>query len=217
MLRFAAELSLGALALALTASPPHARADGVSCDAAVVEYTLAGSLKITDTVMGAGDGVHAVGPGKVVLRFETRGGVGDVKLLSYELVQSFTVESKALFWTTRVTTNSETLAEPSKGNAAVTEGALRDHTIYWSSHPSPMRSVGTVRCEGSMCGKFGAPPPGESQLRVPPQQVDLMPFVFSPDMKTFRMSFALFSETEAPKQKTFVALAARETRRACAN
>jgi hypothetical protein len=80
---------------------------------------------------------------------------------------------------------------------------------------SGYRYDGTMFCEGSLCGKFSAPPPGQSELHVGPNLVDFQPFAFSEDMKTFTMPYALVSKTESPKQTAFVTLAGRQVRKAC--
>jgi len=77
------------------------------------------------------------------------------------------------------------------------------------------RTDGTLECEGSLCGKFGAPPPGKSELHIPPGPVDFKPFEFAPDRATFTMARAQVSKTEMPKQTGFLALAGRETKRTC--
>ena len=51
------------------AMPAHAapaESNNPHCGVAEVEYELSATLQITDTMMGAGDGVHAIGPGRAL-------------------------------------------------------------------------------------------------------------------------------------------------------
>jgi hypothetical protein len=217
MLPLRAHLTIAAaLGLALASAPHSASADASPADCGVVDvqYDVSANLKITDTVMGAGDGVYRIGPGKVVLRFDDRKGRRHARLLSYDLRQSFTVVAKALLWTTRVSTDIQTRAyfAPS---LFVAEGTLGGSTLRWDGQANGVRSDGTLRCEGSMCGKFGAPPSGISEIHTGPSSIALKPFEFAGDMKTFTMPFAVLSESEVPKERTLVSMAGREVKRAC--
>jgi hypothetical protein len=179
-----------------------------------VQYDVSASLKITGTVMGAGDGVHRIGPGKVVLRFDRVSGQRHARLLAYDLKQTFTVVAKALLWTTRVSTDVQMRASRAP-SSFVAEGTLGGSTLRWSGQANGVRSDGTLLCEGSMCGKFGTPPSGWSEIHTGPTSMELKPFEFAPDMQTFTMPFALFSESDAPKERTLVSIAGREVRRVC--
>jgi len=165
--------------------------------------------------MGAGDGDHKVGPGRVVLRFTQSENGSSVRMLAYEMRQRFTVVSKALFWTTTVLTDTQTRPVTS-APTIVAEGSLQDRSVRWSHVVGSFRSDGTLVCDGSMCGKFGAPPAGRSELHMGPSSMPFNPFEFSSDMKTFSMRPILASKTEVPQQESYVALAGRETGRACA-
>jgi hypothetical protein len=205
---------LVALALALTPHSASAEASPVECGIVDVQYDVAANLRISGTTMGAGDGVHRVGPGAIVLRFDRRPGGGSVKLLTYDLRERFAVEAKALFWTTRVTTDVKVGASRSS-RSVVAEGSLLDHTLRWDGKANGFRSDGTLTCDGSMCGQFGAPPSGKSEVHLGPSSIELKPFEFAADMKTFSMPYALVSESDSPSQRTQVAIAGREVRRAC--
>src|SRR5450631_1239506 len=79
--------------------PPAAYADDPPCNAWEVEYTLSPvQVRLSDTAMGAGDGVHSIGPGKVVLHFDHVNGQpgGNVKLMTYEMTDQFTVSAHVL-------------------------------------------------------------------------------------------------------------------------
>jgi hypothetical protein len=67
-----------------------------------------------------------------------------------------------------------------------------------------------------MCGQFGAPDPGTTELHVGPNPIDLRPFEFDAEMKTFSMPYALISQSSSPKQRSFLAIGGREVRRSCA-
>jgi len=72
--------------------------------------------------------------------------------------------------------------------------------------------VGRLRVTGTL---FGAPPKGTSPVHVGPNAVELEPFAFDVDLTTFTMPYTLVSETETPKQRSFVALSGRATQRTC--
>ena len=88
-------------------------------------------------------------------------------------------------------------------------------SLRWEGRANGVRTDGTLVCEGFMCGKFGAPPSGTSEVHDGPTSIELKPFQFSPDMKTFTMPFALLSKSDSPKQRTLVSIAGREVQRAC--
>ena len=169
--------------------------------------------------MGEGDGIYPIGPGSAVLRWDDKNGApgGDVKLLRYSMKESFTVTSKTLFWTTTVITDTRTTTAPAPNACGVVaEGALdAKRAVQWRTWVSGYRFDGTLTCRGSLCGKFGAPPAGTSDLHVGPYPVRFNPFVFAPDMQTFTMQTTHVTRTEMPKQAGEVALAGREVRRAC--
>jgi hypothetical protein len=187
------------------------------CDAWRVEYALAGSLELTDTPLGQGDGVHPVGPGTLVLRFENHGGQpgGRVKLVSYEMRQAFQVAARTLFGKTTVTTDATTRKAPDCGLPG--EGLLDGRSLGWSAQVGGFRTDGFLTCEGTFCGKFGAPPAGRSALTTGPDAVQFMPFLFSADMKTFTMASTLVARSDSPKQTSHLVLAGRETARTCAD
>jgi hypothetical protein len=203
--------------IALVLAPGRVAADQPPpCDAWEVEYALSANLELSDTPMKQGDGVYPVGPGTVVLRFDDHGGqpAGRVKMLSYAMKQSITVVSNALFFKTTVVTDALTRAAPDPCGVAA-EGVLTGQTLAWSGPVRSVRSDGTLNCDGSLCGKFGAPPHGQSALHIGPNAVSFQPFQFSSDLKTFAMASTFVSRTEEPKETAHVALSGRETRRSC--
>jgi len=209
----AALSALGAVLLATTGS----KADSPSgCEAWEVEYELSAEVQLSDTLMGAGDGVHRIGPGKVVLRFDDHGGrpAGHAVMLSYEMQDGFTVESSALFWRTMVTNATRTTATPA-ACGVVAAGELSAQTLHWTSAIHGVRTDGMVTCAGLFCGKFGAPPEGTSEVHTAAHEVLFEPFLLGEELKTFSMAYSVVSKMESPRQTSRIALEGREVRRAC--
>jgi hypothetical protein len=211
-------LAATALLSVLLALPRVAGADDPpsACAAWDVEYALAANVVLSDTTMGAGDGVHAIGPGRVLLRIEAQGGqlAGHVRMLVYEMKDYFRIVAKALFWGTKVTNDTHTVATPD-ATGTIASGTFTGRTLKWDTDLNGMHSDGTVTCEGSLCGKFGAPPEGQSEVHTPPHPVTFNPFEFDADKKTFTMALAVVSRFESPRQTSRIALAGREVKRTC--
>jgi hypothetical protein len=188
------------------------------CDVLEIDYALAARLRLADTAMGAGDGTFDIGPGSVTLHIANVGGKpgGAVHMTKYAMKEHFKIDAKTAFWTTHVLTDTHTLVTPDPCGI-VAKGALANGMIRWATPLAGYRSEGTLTCDGSMCGKFGAPPPGKSAFREPPtrQPVIFQPWKLSNDNKTISMVQTLVSKTEDPKQTAYMALSGRETRRAC--
>jgi hypothetical protein len=208
---------VAATALALALAPSGARADDPPpCSGSWdVDYALAASLKITDTTLGAGDGVFPVGPGHARIHFDSVNGApgGHARLTAYSMHESVSITSHAVLWSATVTT-----ATDSKATGTPTEGNLQGTTLGWSGPMLGYATTGTMTCEGSLCGKFGAPPPGTSPIQIPARNIALTPFQFSKDMKTFSMGFVQISHSDgssSPKQTSFESIAGREMKRAC--
>ncbi|HXX65737.1 MAG TPA: hypothetical protein VEK07_01050 [Polyangiaceae bacterium] len=206
--------TMAAAALApLRSTGAAAQPAPVRCDEWDVEYGVTARLELAETPLGQGDGMYPIGPGRMVLRFEDQAGRpgGRVKMVAYDMPQTFTVESRTLFWKTTVMTNATTtgILNP----CAEPEGMLAGTTIAWNTPVRSMRTEGTLTCDGAFCGKFGAPPPGQSPLRIGPDPVLFQPFHFSADMKTFTMGKTFVARTPMPKQTSYLLLAGRETNR----
>jgi hypothetical protein len=195
----------------ISAIPP-----GQGCDAWDVTYAVSGNLRLSDTPMGAGDGIYPVGPGEIVLRSSP--GTSRVTMVSFDLPQRFGIHVKKVFWSATVNTNATARAAPPGGAECshVAEGTRQGSTIAWATPVSGFRTDGVVDCKGSACGQFGAPVPGTSGLHIPPHEVQFNPFEFGPDGKTFTMAATFVSKTDAPKQTAHLAIAGREVRRVCA-
>jgi hypothetical protein len=186
------------------------------CAAWDVTYAAVGNLQLSDTPMGAANGTYPVGPGKIVLRQDARS--GRVALLAFELPERLGIESTRVFWTTHVDMDATARAPASTPDACnpAAEGAMQGRRIVWSTRLRGFRTDGTLVCRGSMCGKFGAPPAGSSPLVIGPHDVELQPFEFGGDGRTFTMASAFVSKTDSPKQTAHLSISARETRRVCA-
>jgi hypothetical protein len=211
--------TLGIVASAFVAAPLFdarvARGDPASCDTYEVEYTLAANFQIADTFMGAGNGVFPTGPGRVVLRWShpARDQVA-VEMLSYELRQPFTMSTHALLWSATLVSDT-TAHATADARGIVTTGSQQGRTIRWDRPLNGYHVDGTLTCDGSLCGKFGAPPAGITGVHIPPKGVAFKPFELSADGKTFTMDYVVVDRADSPKQTTLVALAGREVRRTC--
>jgi hypothetical protein len=197
-------------------APPAQAPEARECAAWRIEYVANVDIRVSDTPFGAGDGVYKVGPGTVVLRFDNKDGqpAGRVDMSEYRTREYFTVVSKALLWKATVTTSTTTRATPD-ACGVVGKGSLQSNILSWSGPVRGVRTDGTLHCEGSLCGKFGAPPEGTSGFHLPPHPASFKPFRFGKDLKTFTMDYTFASRTESPKQTSHVALSAREVRRTC--
>jgi hypothetical protein len=201
----------GAPLLSLLLSADVTRA--ADCTAWQHDYALSAKLTLSDTPLGAGDGVYAIGPGEMTLRFEDRSGKpgGRAQMLAYKMRDYFEVKTRALFFTTTVTTRTHTRATPVGGVAA--EGKLSGRRLDWTSKVRGYRTDGYLICEGALCGKFGAPPAGRSELHIGPNDVQFSGLSFSADLKRLTMPSTFVSKTKSPKQTAHVELSGREVRR----
>lgn len=208
--------SLAAAVVTLSSSGASSLPTGQGCDAWDVTYAVSGNLRLSDTPMGAGDGIYPVGPGEVVLRRSP--GTNRVTMVSFELPQRFGIHVKKVFWAATVNTNATARAAPPGGTACshVAEGTMQGDTVTWATSVSGFRTDGVIDCNGSACGQFGAPPKGTSGLHIPPREVQFKPFEFGPDGKTFTMPATFVSKTDEPRQTAHLALSGREVRRVCA-
>ncbi|MGD0677333.1 MAG: hypothetical protein ABSC94_18090 [Polyangiaceae bacterium] len=203
------------LLLGRSASAEEAARDCAAWDAT---FTIVGTLRITDTPMGAGDGVHSVGPGKLVLRIEEGGGDASrrhVELRAFELAERFSVEPKALLF--RATIVTQVMARASADASGVmARGTLEGSTVRWQGPIHGYRTDGVLRCSGSLCGQFGAPPAGESAIHSLPHDVQLQPLRFGGSGANVLMgTYALVQSDPSPSQKAFIAFAGHATSWIC--
>jgi hypothetical protein len=195
---------------------PHASADDPACNAWEIEYTLGAQVQLSDTAMGAGDGLHTIGPGKTILRFDNVGGApgGNVKLMTYEMTDQFTVNAHVFGVGTVVTNDTKTMTTPNICGVSA-QGALSDRVVRWSTLWNGMHTDGHVTCAGSMCGRFGAPPTGTSDVHQPAHPVNFKPFEYAPDLKTFHMDYSITAKSTSPSQTSRITFNGRETKRSC--
>ncbi len=196
------------------------------CEAWEIEYALAAQVRLSDTMMGAGDGEHAIGPGRLVLRFEDLGGKpgGAVRLTGYEMRDEFAVDSGAVFFRTQVLNQTRTTVDLG-GCGAGAAGVLETRgggesgggaELRWTEPVRTMHTDGRVHCEGLFCGKLGAPPQGWSPVHTPPHDAELLPLRFSESLSYFSMDYSVVSRMTSPRQTSRIALQGTEVRRACA-
>jgi hypothetical protein len=204
---------LGASALQSSAASAQASA---ACSAVDVDYAITTALQLRDTRLGAADGVYPSGTGTLRLRIDGRPEAGsrEVQLVSFDTRGRFEIAAHALLWTTRVITDAHNTIHPDPPGA-LAHGTLDGTVLRWASPMSGYRSDGTLTCDGTMCGSFGAPGAGTTPLHDGPHQVLLNPFVFARDRQTFTMPFALVSRT--PAQTSYLAVSGREIARRCAS
>ena len=175
-----------------------------------VEYDVTASLRITETPLGEGNGTFAVGPGRIVLRFDG----ADVKMTKYAMRELVTVNANNVGFKTSVTSDTSTSATPN-ACGSVAEGNVEGGAVRWRTPVRGMVTQGTITCSGSFCGKFGAPPRGQSAFHDGPIDIRFSAFALSPDRKTFTMPMTHMSKTSSPKQSAAMSLAGRESKRAC--
>jgi hypothetical protein len=206
---------LGAVALAPTADAGVAAADEAEpCAAMEVEYRLSGTLELSDTPMGKANGTYRVGPGTAVIRYERDGSADAARMVAYDMSEHFTIQASALFWSTHLTTNATTRVS-TDSCGVVASGVLSGRSLEWRSSIRGTRTDGTVTCDGSLCGKFGAPRSGTSSLHLPPQDVRFQPWVFGADGTSFTMGSSWMGHTERPAQTSRMTLSGRAVRRSC--
>jgi len=219
------------LVVASAGSPQTAAADpvpqegrpptplGTDCEVWEVDYALVDGtrLRISDTFMKAGDGTYDVGPGKVKIRFQDAGGKpgpGTAELLQLKVVTKFTVVSNVVGMKTKVETDAVSRNTPGKCGV-IAKGKLEGNKVSWLGPAHGYRSDGTLHCEGTMCGKMGAPPRGASPVKIGPYPVNYQAFLFGDGVKKLLMPFAEVARSDKPKQVTHLQLVGVETRREC--
>jgi hypothetical protein len=184
-----------------------------SCAQWELAYATTGTLRVKETPMAAGDGVFPVGPGTLVLRVDAH--AARVTMKEFQLRERFVIHPSAMMWNANIVTDVAARAL-SDGDRAVAVGSkTAAGVVLWTEPIGTYRSDGTLTCDGSLCGKFGAPRTGRSELHQVSRTVRLEPLRFDRDGRTFQMDFALVSSSESPHQRTYLALAGRLTARTC--
>jgi len=195
-------------------------ASDAPCSSWVTSYALAARLRLTDTPLGAGDGIYDIGPGRLELRFTrgpSPGGPIRVDLLAYAMRDHFVVDSSVLFIRAQVTTRTETRTTPD-ARGLVATGILTGKKLAWATPVRGYRVDGTLHCKGGGCGFSGVPPSGTTPLHIAPGPVGFRPFVFGSDeFDTFTMDYSKVAKTEMPRQTAFVSLSGRRMSRQCSD
>jgi hypothetical protein len=197
-----------AAAAALFVLAPRGHAENACVDE--VEYDVSAEMQITETPLGAGNGTFAVGPGRIVLRFDG----SDVKMTKYAMREHVVVAAKNVGFTTTIVSDTSTTATPD-ACGSVAEGSITGSSVQWRAPVRGVLTQGTMTCSGSFCGKFGAPARGQSSFRDGPIDIRFSSFAISPDRKSFTMPMTHMSKTQSPKQSAAISLAGRESKRAC--
>lgn len=180
------------------------------CAESDVNYLVSANLMLRDTPMGAADGVYPQGSGTLRLhvRRDPAGLASEVRLVALDIDDHIVIANRTLAWTTTVTTDARTTVKHDAAGATMRKGV-----IDWKTNVSGYRTDGTVRCEGVMCGSFGAPPRGATPLHDGPFTVQFKPFVLSADGSTFTMDYSLVSHT--PGQSAYLGMSGRQVARTC--
>lgn len=196
--------------------PMLARAEDPPCNTWEVEYALAAQLCISNTAMRAADGVHAIGPGRLVLHFDNVNGQpgGSARVMRYEMSDHVTLDAHAFGATATVANETETRATPNVCGSCA-QGTLRGRVLRWSMPWNGIHRDGHVECSGLLCGKMGAPPGGRSELHTFAHAATFEPFEYGPNGKTFHMDYAVMDQSASPRQTSRITLNGREIRRAC--
>jgi hypothetical protein len=210
-----AALLCGALTSAAHADTPNGGGENARCNVRELEYALSARIQLSDTPFGAGDGTYQIGPGSLVLRLTAAPMSPEtyrVELIDYRMRSRFQVRSKVLFWSARVT--SQTESRVASGTAG--RGTLSGGKLTWSTPVQGYRTDGMLTCAGSGCGMSGAPPEGQSELHIGPEAVKFAPFTFAGnDLDTFSMPYTRLTHTEQPRQTTHLALGGRKMKDRC--
>jgi len=159
-----------------------------------ITYDLTGSeFELSGTPLGAGDQVNTVmepydqddhiGPGEFLLYFEDVDGApgGLSTMVSYTMVVNFVVDGA-----TTVTTDISGQAGPEE--CGVTQGLLNGNTIAWAPPQIvDYTTMGTVLCEGALCGAGGLPN-GDPVSMDGTSNQPLNNFEFADDVSGFTMA-----------------------------
>jgi hypothetical protein len=148
----------------------------------------------------------------LLLREDTQ--AGRATLVRFDLPEHFAIRPNAVLWRATLVTDTAAHATPDANGVAASGRWFGPGVLQWDAPLRNYRSDGALTCEGSLCGKFGAPPPGRSELHEA-RPVQLQPFHFDREGQTFQMGFALVSSSDAPRQRTYLALAGRRTASTC--
>lgn len=209
------------LVLAPLLSTPAARAEGTSESRAGapghwdLRYRLGVGtrFRISQTTLGAGDGVRELGPGTLVVRLLDSGGrpgPGRAELRELAITTRFSVGVGMLGLRADVETRARSWHD---GKAPFAVGHFDGKRVRWSGPAQRYTARGTAECAGLLCGRFGAPPAGPSPVGTPPHAVNYADFVFTPEQRTLTSDYVKVSESASPRQLTELRLAGTLERR----
>jgi hypothetical protein len=190
-----------------------------ACNSWIVDYeTVSGtSLRLANTPYGAGDGTYAIGPGTVRMRYADHKGEpapGEAALLDLQLTTKFVVNTTAVGFKMRITTDGNVGFTPDECGV-VARGTLEDDKVTWTERARGYRSTGTLHCAGVLCGKFGSPPGGRSQMSRPVHPVKLRPVQLHDGVTRLSLPFFEVERQAKPSQTVLMRVEARETGRRC--
>ncbi|GEM_PF-1226818 len=193
--------------------------DNGPCERIEIEYALgAGSrIRVSDTLLGAGDGEYDLASGTARLRFMATDGKpvpGPAELLSLKVAYDFTAVTQVAGLKTQVRTVAVARNTPDRCGV-VARGTFDGSRLTFREDARGYRCDGKLYCEGALCGRFGAPPPGESTVAVGPFDASYRPITLTDGVKTLTMDYSKVARTESPRQTTSLRLVAREVKRAC--
>ena len=191
------------------------------CMAWEIVYDLTGSeFEITDTPFnGAGDkivpletpydGADTIGPGELTLMISDNNGApgdGTAFLVDYAVTMNFQTGSGG---TALVTQTLEITTANECGSAV---GSLSGTALSWSPNAlNDYHTEGTLNCQGTFCGSFGAPPAGDTPVNQTTNIDPFSAFTFSNDLMGFTApDFTTSSDSNAT---TLMDLVGTETSR----
>ncbi len=193
--------------------------DGAPCERIEIDYALgAGSrIRVSDTLLGAGDGEYDLASGTARLRFMAADGKpvpGAAELLALKVAYDFTAVTQVAGLKTRVRTAAVARNTPDRCGV-VARGVFDGSRLTFREDARGYRCEGKLYCEGALCGRFGAPPAGESAVAVGPFDASYRPLALTDGAKALTMEYSQVARTESPRQTTSLRLVAREVKRAC--
>jgi hypothetical protein len=127
------------------AAQPSATDVAAGCAQRVSQYQVNGTLRITDTTMGAGDGTFPVGPGTLVLRVDTL--AARTTLVRFDLQERFAIHPNVVLWHATLVTDSATHAVPDATGAAASGRWFQDGVLQWDTPLHKYRSDGALTCD----------------------------------------------------------------------
>ncbi len=135
-------------------------------------------------------------------------------MVGFELATKFTVKTTAVGFPMRITTNGTVGLTPDKCGV-IARGELDGDKVNWTEKARGYRSTGTLYCKGVLCGKFGAPPSGRSQMKRPVHPVKLRPAQLRDGVSRLSIPSFEVERQDNPSQTVYLRVEAREISRRC--